>query len=156
MRKWSSPRRSFAAAVVRLLPALGEARGDIADLRYEVMYLLRSTDDDAGDRLRDAWSEIGESIVVVGDGGVWNCHIHTDFIGPAIEAGLAVGRPERIETPISSNRPPTRRITVNPCSSRCPSSPPRRSVSLRSGRERGSSSCSARPEPRGWWQAARR
>jgi dihydroxyacetone kinase-like predicted kinase len=35
--------------------------------------------------------------VVVGDGGTWNCHIHTDVIGPAIEAGVALGRPERIK-----------------------------------------------------------
>jgi dihydroxyacetone kinase-like predicted kinase len=40
---------------------------------------------------------LGDSIVVVGDGGVWNCHIHTDVVGPAIEAGVALGRPERIK-----------------------------------------------------------
>ncbi|HBM56046.1 MAG TPA: hypothetical protein DD388_05400, partial [Acidimicrobiaceae bacterium] len=26
----------------------------------------------------------------------WNCHVHTDDIGAAVEAGIAVGRPHRI------------------------------------------------------------
>lgn len=91
------PEAIFRAAAVHLLPAPEPAEGDISGLRYEVMYLLRSDAPDAGDRLRDAWDAIGDSIVVVGDGGMWNCHIHTDVIGPAIEAGVAVGRPERIK-----------------------------------------------------------
>ena len=67
----------------------------VADLRYEVMYLIEA--DDAGiERLRTRWSEIGDSIVVVGGEGTWNCHIHTDTIGPAIEAGIAVGTPRNI------------------------------------------------------------
>ena len=71
-------------------------RGSIADLRYEVMFLLDGPDG-AGDRLKDAWAEIGDSIVVVGGDGAWNCHIHTDHIGPAIEVGIAEGRPHRIK-----------------------------------------------------------
>ena len=39
---------------------------------------------------------IGDSIVVVGGDGLWNCHIHTDDIGAAIEAALDVGRPRDI------------------------------------------------------------
>jgi DAK2 domain fusion protein YloV len=93
------PEAVFSDAAVRLLEyAADDAHeGGIADLRYEVMYLLRSEEEDSGDRLRSAWADLGDSIVVVGGGGVWNCHIHTDEIGPAIEAGVAVGRPERIK-----------------------------------------------------------
>ena len=91
------PDAIFRAAAVHLLPAAGESMGDVSALRYEVMYLLHSADEAAGDQLRDAWAGIGESVVVVGDGGMWNCHIHTDLIGAAIEAGIAVGRPERIK-----------------------------------------------------------
>ena len=90
------PEAIFAAATARLVPAVDEAH-TIADLRYEVMFLLHSADEAAGDSLRDAWASIGESIVVVGGGGVWNCHIHTDAIGPAIETGIAFGTPERIK-----------------------------------------------------------
>jgi dihydroxyacetone kinase-like predicted kinase len=39
---------------------------------------------------------VGDSIVVVGGDGLWNCHIHTDDIGAAIEAAVDVGRPRRI------------------------------------------------------------
>jgi uncharacterized protein len=71
-------------------------RPDVADLRYEVMYFL-DADDDSISVFRDKWSAIGDSIVVVGGDGEWNCHIHTDHIGPAIEAGIAVGRPREIK-----------------------------------------------------------
>jgi DAK2 domain fusion protein YloV len=75
----------------------GTAEGgkDIADLRYEVMFLLDAQDSCIGD-FREAWSAIGDSIVVVGGDGLWNCHIHTDDIGTSIEAGIAVGRPHNI------------------------------------------------------------
>jgi DAK2 domain fusion protein YloV len=63
--------------------------------RYEVMFLLDAPDE-AIVSFRDLWAGIGDSIVVVGGEGTWNCHIHTDDIGAAIEAGLDVGRPRRI------------------------------------------------------------
>ena len=92
------PEAIFRAAAAQLIAATPDDRDHaIAGLRYEVMFLLHSEDDAAGDRLRDSWSEMGDSVVVVGSEGVWNCHIHTDDIGPAIEAGTALGRPERIK-----------------------------------------------------------
>jgi len=63
--------------------------------RYEVMYLLDAPDA-AIPSFRTAWDALGDSIVVVGGEGIWNCHVHTDDIGAAIEAGIAVGRPSRI------------------------------------------------------------
>ena len=45
---------------------------------------------------KDVWAGIGDSIVVVGGDGIWNCHIHTDDIGAAIEAALDCGRPRDI------------------------------------------------------------
>ncbi len=65
---------------------------DVSELRYEVMFFLDG-DDDAVERLRRRWLELGDSIVVVGGDGTYNCHIHTDHIGPAIEAAVEVGRP---------------------------------------------------------------
>jgi len=73
-----------------------EGSGDVADLRYEVMFLLDSSEDRIG-AFRDRWGEIGDSIVVVGGDGLWNCHIHTDDIGGAIEVGIEAGRPHRIQ-----------------------------------------------------------
>jgi uncharacterized protein len=72
-----------------------ELHGDVSDLRYEVMYLLEAPDE-AIPAFKDVWSGIGDSIVVVGGDGIWNCHIHTDDIGAAIEAALDAGRPCKI------------------------------------------------------------
>jgi DAK2 domain fusion protein YloV len=63
--------------------------------RYEVMYLLDAPDTEIP-AFRAAWDGLGDSIVVVGGDGTWNCHVHTDDIGAAIETGIAVGRPSRI------------------------------------------------------------
>ena len=64
-------------------------------LRYEVMYLL-DAHDDTMPAFRDAWGAIGDSIVVVGGDGLWNCHVHTNDIGGAVEAGIDAGRPRKI------------------------------------------------------------
>ncbi len=65
------------------------------DLRYEVMYLLEAPDESVS-AFKSLWAGIGDSIVVVGGEGLFNCHIHTDDIGAAIEAGIDVGRPRSI------------------------------------------------------------
>jgi DAK2 domain fusion protein YloV len=68
---------------------------DISGLRYEVMYFLEAPDEALG-AFKEVWAGIGDSIVVVGGDGLWNCHIHTDDIGAAIEAALDAGRPRDI------------------------------------------------------------
>ncbi len=73
----------------------GVDAGGVGDLRYEVMYLLDAPGDAIG-AFRDAWSAIGDSIVVVGGDGEWNCHIHTNDVGAAIEAAIDIGRPHQI------------------------------------------------------------
>jgi dihydroxyacetone kinase-like predicted kinase len=46
---------------------------------------------------KESWGEIGDSIVVVGGDGLWNCHVHTNDIGAAIESALKLdGRPRQI------------------------------------------------------------
>ncbi|MGI8491167.1 MAG: DAK2 domain-containing protein [Acidimicrobiales bacterium] len=72
----------------------GDAR-EAEGLRYEVMYLLEAPDETIP-AFRDVWAGIGDSIVVVGGDGLWNCHIHTGDIGPAVEAALEAGRPRDI------------------------------------------------------------
>ena len=71
-----------------------EGRG-VGDLRYEVMYLLEAPDE-LIPAFREVWAGVGDSIVVVGGEGLWNCHIHTDDIGASIEAALEAGRPRQI------------------------------------------------------------
>jgi uncharacterized protein len=68
---------------------------DVAALRYEVMYLLEA-DDVTIPAFKTTWDSIGDSIVVVGGDGLWNCHVHTNDIGAAVEAGIQAGRPREI------------------------------------------------------------
>ena len=71
------------------------AHDGVGDLRYEVMYFLEAPDA-LIPAFKDVWAGIGDSIVVVGGDGIWNCHIHTDDIGAAIEAAIDAGRPRQI------------------------------------------------------------
>jgi len=84
-----------AAAPTLSDPHLSHSTGDPGELRYEVMYLLEAPDETIPD-FRDVWAGVGDSIVVVGGSGLWNCHIHTNDIGAAVEAALDAGRPRRI------------------------------------------------------------
>ena len=82
-----------ADAVARALLGVDADPGSM--LRYEVMYLLEAPDDTI-EPFKEVWAGIGDSIVVVGGEGLWNCHIHTDDVGGAIEAALDAGRPRDI------------------------------------------------------------
>lgn len=62
---------------------------------YEVMYLL-DAEDGGVPQLRKQLADLGDSVVVVGGEGLWHVHVHTDDVGEAIEAGIALGRPHRI------------------------------------------------------------
>ena len=74
----------------------GAGEVDVADQRYEVMYFLDLVDDQI-DAFKQGWGAIGDSIVVVGGDGLWNCHVHTNDIGAAIEVPLDLGgRPKNI------------------------------------------------------------
>ena len=69
---------------------------EIDSPRYEVMFLCALADERIDD-FKERWGVIGDSIVVVGGDGTWNCHIHTDDIGAALETALDLGgRPSRI------------------------------------------------------------
>ena len=69
---------------------------DVSELRYEVMYFL-DLDDASIHDFKQSWGAIGDSIVVVGGDGLWNCHVHTNDIGAALEVALDLGgRPRQI------------------------------------------------------------
>ncbi|MFA7266810.1 MAG: DAK2 domain-containing protein [Candidatus Nanopelagicales bacterium] len=63
---------------------------------YEVMFLL-DADDRSVPAMKEALAALGDSLVVVGGGGLWNIHVHVDDVGAAIEAGIEAGRPYRIK-----------------------------------------------------------
>ena len=82
-------------AVTHRAPA-ADGEIDVSEQRYEVMYFLDLADDRIQD-FKQGWGAIGDSIVVVGGDGIWNCHVHTNDIGAAIEVALDLdGRPKQI------------------------------------------------------------
>ena len=69
---------------------------DVSEQRYEVMYFLDLADAHI-QAFKEGWGAIGDSIVVVGGDGLWNCHVHTNDIGAAVEVALDLGgRPKQI------------------------------------------------------------
>ncbi|MCC3329738.1 DAK2 domain-containing protein [Nocardia abscessus] len=73
------------------------ASADDAEPQYEVMYLLAHSDESRVAALRARLGELGDSVVVVGDGGgSWSAHVHCADAGAAVEAGIAAGTLSRI------------------------------------------------------------
>jgi DAK2 domain fusion protein YloV len=88
------PTTAQLESVSRRAGAGGEL--DVSEQRYEVMYLLDLDDSKIG-AFKQGWGAIGDSIVVVGGDGIWNCHVHTNDIGAAVEVALDLdGRPRSI------------------------------------------------------------
>jgi uncharacterized protein len=89
--------RSAAVALDAVARPVSDADATVPgnNLRYEVMYLLDAPDNTI-DAFKEVWAGLGDSIVVVGGDGLWNCHIHTNDVGAAIEAALDTGRPRDI------------------------------------------------------------
>jgi DAK2 domain fusion protein YloV len=94
-RPMSRPEDDAHQAASPAAAASGHPEPATDDLRYEVMFLLEAPDDTLS-KFKEAWAAIGESIVVIGGDGLWNCHIHTNDIGAAVEAGIDIGRPREI------------------------------------------------------------
>ncbi|MCV7384044.1 DAK2 domain-containing protein [Mycolicibacter longobardus] len=67
--------------------------------QFEVMYLLGECGPDDTEALRERLTQLGESVAIATSGvvGGYSVHVHTDDAGAAVEAGLAFGRPRRIQ-----------------------------------------------------------
>jgi DAK2 domain fusion protein YloV len=63
---------------------------------FEVMYLLDTAHPADAAALRTRLAGLGESVAVVGGGGLWHVHVHTDDPGAAVEAGIAAGQPHQV------------------------------------------------------------
>ena len=73
-----------------------EGQLDVSEYRYEVMYFMDLLDERI-DEFKQGWAGLGDSIVVVGGDGLWNCHVHTNDIGGSVEVALDLdGRPRQI------------------------------------------------------------
>ena len=92
---------SHAGGVVTPTGATGGSPTGEGDLvldgpAYEVMYLLRDSDEERVATLRDTLDGLGDSLLVVGGPDLWNIHVHVDDVGAAVEAGIDAGRPYRV------------------------------------------------------------
>jgi DAK2 domain fusion protein YloV len=59
-------------------------------LGFEVQYLLEAADE-AVPAIRRSLENLGDSLVVVGGGGLFNVHVHTNLPGQAVEVGRSAG-----------------------------------------------------------------
>lgn len=73
--------------------------GATAAPQFEVMYLLTGCDAGGVEKLRGELDRLGESVAIAaaGAGGQYSVHAHVDDAGAAVEAGLSVGTPSRIQ-----------------------------------------------------------
>lgn len=67
--------------------------------QFEVMYLLSGCDTAGVETLRRRLERLGESVAIASsaNAGQYSVHVHADDAGAAVEAGLAVGVPSRIQ-----------------------------------------------------------
>jgi DAK2 domain fusion protein YloV len=95
-----APRPPQSEAAPAPLSSHLEPQFQAPEPQFEVMYVLQGCDAAAADTLRGRLAELGESVVVAASGsgaGGYSVHVHTDDAGAAIEAGLELGRPHRIQ-----------------------------------------------------------
>lgn len=88
----SSERVGPPGPVGRERPAPG--RGPLR-FSFEVQYLLEAEDGEVAS-LRSGLGAVGDSLVVVGGGGLFTVHVHTDQPGKAVELAEDAGRPRDI------------------------------------------------------------
>jgi DAK2 domain fusion protein YloV len=72
-----------------------EGRGSL-EFAFEVQFLFEAPDSKADD-YRGVLQEYGDCVLVVGGGGLYNVHVHTNDVGGVIEEALERGRPRKID-----------------------------------------------------------
>ena len=77
-------------------PADTQPEGQRSTGEYEVMYTLRGAPPSELDVLRERLSELGHSVVIVGDQAIAQVHVHLGEAGAAIEAALPLGELSQI------------------------------------------------------------
>ncbi|MDV8055230.1 MULTISPECIES: DAK2 domain-containing protein [unclassified Rhodococcus (in: high G+C Gram-positive bacteria)] len=73
-------------------PESVSGHGSSRPLGYEVVYVVHGPNDARAAELRRDLADIGDSVVVAGDGsGAWSAHVHTTDPGSAVDLGIAAG-----------------------------------------------------------------
>jgi len=89
-----APAQPLTAVVPRLAGRQLEERSMTGE--YEVMYTLRGARPSDLDALRERLSELGHSVVIVGDKAIAQVHVHLGEAGDAVEAALQLGELSQI------------------------------------------------------------
>lgn len=103
------------AAVPLALPAISTRtpRSRPASVqKYEVMYALEGASPSSLDRLRERLSELGDSVVVVGEETMAQVHVHLGDAGSAVEAALGIARLSGIRVTALPEQPEVARRSV--------------------------------------------
>ncbi|WP_270888576.1 DAK2 domain-containing protein [Pedococcus sp. 5OH_020] len=100
---------------------------------YEVMYLLRDSDEARVAVLRQTLDDLGDSLLVVGGPDLWNVHVHVEDVGAAIEAGLDAGRPYRVRVTHFADQLAHRRPATGVAVVACAAGPGLRDVFTQAG-----------------------
>lgn len=64
---------------------------------YELMFVLRDSDEVSVERLAESLSHIGDSLVIAGGGDLCNVHVHLDDLASGVNAAVAAGRPDQFQ-----------------------------------------------------------
>lgn len=100
------PAVGVALLVPRDRTGLAAAReAGSTEFAYEVQFLLRDTGEAEVERLTKHLDALGDSLVVVGAGELWNVHVHVNDVGAAVEAAVDAGRPFRITVTRFADQP---------------------------------------------------
>ena len=88
-------RATLLATVMPIAPSVSVHSTDHV-AHYEVLLLL-DTDRGSIDALTEIWSQIGDSIAIVGSAPTFRCHVHTSDTRGAVEAAGALGHAYAVE-----------------------------------------------------------
>jgi uncharacterized protein len=106
-----APAQPLTAAPIPLPGVPAEAPRPTSE--YEVMYALRGAPPADLDALREQLSELGHSVVIVGDQAIAQVHVHLAEAGAAVEAALPLGELSQVRiTALPSNPAVGRRGVV--------------------------------------------
>ncbi len=100
----------LTATVVSRASPQPEAPNPISE--YEVMYALRGAPPSDLDALREQLSELGHSVVIVGDQAIAQVHVHLEQAGAAVEAALPLGELSQLRITALAPNPVVGRRTV--------------------------------------------
>jgi uncharacterized protein len=105
-----APAQPLTATITSTAASQREAPNLVGE--YEVMYALRGAPPRDLDALREQLSELGHSVVIVGDQAIAQVHVHLEEAGAAVEAALPLGELSQVRITALAPNPAVGRRSV--------------------------------------------